>query len=140
MKVTFTVPMQPEPKGSVSAYPYKKMDGSYGARVVHSPRAMEFEGVVSLMAGVAMRAAGLDMMEDCAVDVHIDFYLDKGKSVKRPRPWVKPDLDKLLRAAKDGMTGLVYKDDAQVCHVDAWKMYAAPGRDPSAVVRVMTLE
>lgn len=38
---------------------------------------------------------------------------------------VKPDLDKLLRAVKDGLKGVVYLDDAQVVWVNARKEYAS---------------
>lgn len=34
-----------------------------------------------------------------------------------------PDLDKLLRAIGDAMTGVVYGDDKQIAMVSAWKIY-----------------
>ena len=36
---------------------------------------------------------------------------------------VKPDIDKTTRACLDAMTGRVYRDDAQVTHLDAVKVY-----------------
>lgn len=41
---------------------------------------------------------------------------------------VKPDLDKLIRAILDALKGILYKDDAQVIHVQASKHYALPER------------
>jgi Holliday junction resolvase RusA-like endonuclease len=38
----------------------------------------------------------------------------------------KPDADKLLRAAADAMTGIVYRDDSQLVHVSARKLYGQP--------------
>jgi crossover junction endodeoxyribonuclease RusA len=38
-------------------------------------------------------------------------------------PAGKPDLDKLIRAVLDALTGLVWRDDSQVVHVEAWKLY-----------------
>lgn len=48
----------------------------------------------------------------------------------------KPDLDKLLRALLDGMTGIVYRDDAQVVEALVVKRFGVP----SAVVRVWCIE
>jgi Holliday junction resolvase RusA-like endonuclease len=39
----------------------------------------------------------------------------------------RPDLDKLLRALGDAITGIVVVDDAQVVAVDATKVYGSPG-------------
>ncbi len=38
----------------------------------------------------------------------------------------KPDADKLLRAAADAMTGIVYRDDSQLVRVSARKLYGQP--------------
>ena len=62
-----------------------------------------------------------------AVQVTLLFFLLRPKSVsekKRPYPSVKPDIDKLCRAALDAMTGIVYGDDAQVIDVCASKQYS----------------
>jgi crossover junction endodeoxyribonuclease RusA len=37
--------------------------------------------------------------------------------------WTKPDLDKLLRAIGDALTGIVYRDDARITIVRAEKHY-----------------
>jgi crossover junction endodeoxyribonuclease RusA len=39
----------------------------------------------------------------------------------------RPDLDKLLRAVGDAITGIVVVDDAQLVRVNARKMYGSPG-------------
>lgn len=41
----------------------------------------------------------------------------------------KPDEDKMVRAVLDGLTGVVFKDDAQVDIILAYKRYCTPG-DP----------
>jgi Holliday junction resolvase RusA-like endonuclease len=38
-------------------------------------------------------------------------------------PAGKPDTDKLIRAVLDALTGLVWRDDSQVVHIEAWKLY-----------------
>ena len=45
-------------------------------------------------------------------------------SEKPPR---RPDLDKLCRACLDSLTGIVWRDDAQVVRLEASKGYGAPG-------------
>ena len=60
------------------------------------------------------------------------FLLPRRKTVKRKFPISKydGDVDKLVRALFDAMTGVVYNDDSQVVDVAASKRYAdnsAPG-------------
>ena len=62
-----------------------------------------------------------------AVSVELHFLLLRPPSVsekKRPYPSVMPDIDKLARAALDAMTGIVFRDDAQVVRLDVTKAYA----------------
>ena len=78
------------------------------------------------------------------VSVRIRFRLTRPRShygsgrnaltvkASAPRwPTSKPDADKLARAVLDGLTaGGAYKDDAQVVHLEVWKVYAdRPGAD-----------
>ena len=58
------------------------------------------------------------------VKVSCSFVFNKPKSAKeRNYPWVKPDLDKLIRAVLDGLTGVAYEDDSQVVLLQANKTY-----------------
>jgi crossover junction endodeoxyribonuclease RusA len=57
------------------------------------------------------------------VAVEINFIFLRPKSVSREMPWVKPDLDKLIRAILDGLTGVAYEDDCQVVTIKASKHY-----------------
>jgi len=52
-------------------------------------------------------------------------------------PVTKPDATKLFRAVEDALTGVVYRDDAQVVEQAAWKVYGEPER---VEVRVTVLE
>jgi len=45
----------------------------------------------------------------------------------------RPDLDKLLRALLDGLTGVLFRDDAQVSELDAVKTY---GDNPGVTLAV----
>jgi len=39
----------------------------------------------------------------------------------------KPDVDKIERSTLDALTGVLFKDDAQVCRVVKMKVYCLPG-------------
>ena len=71
-----------------------------------------------------------------AVEVIMDFELEKPKSVKRTYPAKYPDLDKLIRAVLDGITGVGVIDDGQVVNIRASKRY---GR-PSVTVEIVPIE
>ena len=71
------------------------------------------------------------------VFVKLDFYLPRPKGhygsgrnadVLRPSaplvPQVKPDIDKLVRACLDALTGMAFRDDCQVAAITARKFYA----------------
>jgi Holliday junction resolvase RusA-like endonuclease len=61
------------------------------------------------------------------VRVTLFFYLARPKSL--PKRWTeptkKPDLDKLTRGAIDALSGVLFRDDAQVIALEARKYYAA---------------
>ena len=58
-----------------------------------------------------------------AVKVELDFVMSKPKSAKRAFPSVKPELDKLIRAVLDGLTGVAFEDDSQVILIQSSKTY-----------------
>lgn len=57
------------------------------------------------------------------VHLELTFFIERPKSSKREYPTVPPDLDKFQRAVFDSLTGIAYKDDAQVVSVMARKFY-----------------
>ena len=68
--------------------------------------------------------AGFEPFDE-PVYVGLIFWLPKPKTVKRWAPWTKPDLDKLTRAAIDGMAdGGAFVDDSRVIALEASKLYA----------------
>jgi len=60
---------------------------------------------------------------ESAVEVILTFVMAKPKTVKRAEPFVRPDLDKLIRAVLDGLTDVAYLDDQQVTNITASKTY-----------------
>jgi Holliday junction resolvase RusA-like endonuclease len=76
-----------------------------------------------------------------AVRVRLEFVLPRPKALRVDVEHTKlPDLDKLIRAALDGMTGAIFIDDKQVRGIDADKRYAARGEEPHLWIRAMTKE
>jgi crossover junction endodeoxyribonuclease RusA len=72
-----------------------------------------------------------------AVEVHLTFTTNKPKSVSRKEPHIRPDLDKLIRAVLDGLTGVAYDDDGQVTKITAIKEY---GTIEGVTIRVIDKE
>jgi Holliday junction resolvase RusA-like endonuclease len=84
------------------------------------------------------------------VSVEVDFYVRRPPSVKRTKrewPVVPPDLDKLARAALDGISqglngkvgdGILWGDDAQVIELIARKFYD-DDREPGCRITITAL-
>lgn len=85
------------------------------------------------------------------VRMEIIFRLPRPKShhrtgkyahlLKPQAPWrhsQKPDLTKLLRGAEDGLKGIVWKDDCQVC--DTWARKRWTDRVPGVLILIYELE
>lgn len=99
-----------------------------------SRRSYPWRRDVAQAAGIAMRGAPL---LDGPLALELRFHLPRPKGhygARGLRPsapgWaiVKPDATKLVRAAEDAMTGIVYRDDAQVVVQHASKVYGEPAR------------
>lgn len=73
---------------------------------------MPWRNHIAIRAKEAMR--NTKDLYDGAVIVIMMFYVPRGKTVKREYPIVSPDIQHLVRAAEDAMTGVVYTDDARI--------------------------
>lgn len=81
------------------------------------------------VAAAALWAYGPDVrfMEGPLV-LAVAFAMPRPKTVTREFPSVKPDIDKTSRAIGDSLSGVVYKDDAQIIRIDAIQFYGTiPG-------------
>lgn len=129
--VQFFVPGKPQPGGSKRGFVTK---AGRVAIVEDAKRNKDWRAVVSLAASEAMKGR-----EPFAgpLRLFIEFTLPRPRShyrtgryeaVLKPQApcWhtSKPDSTKLLRSTEDAMTGIVWRDDAQVAMVLVRKRYA----------------
>lgn len=128
---------KPVPEGSTKAIPYKSKDGGTKVAIMHnkSSELMDWRYRIAK----EYTENGGPYTEEYGVDIHVEFLFVRPKSVKpqkRPNMTVKPDLDKLLRAVMDALTGVAYKDDSQVVSVTAVKRYGDVNDVESARITV----
>ena len=147
--IEFQVRGLPVPQGSAKAFPNPKTGGSIV--VTQTPKLKAWREAIASEArravdhisamlddgtGDAFHEPRLGKFEliESAVCVSLLFSFDKPKSRKKEiHMRTRPDLDKLIRAVLDGCTNVIWKDDSQVCHITATKIYGVPG----VVVRIM---
>ncbi len=81
---------------------------------------------------VAMEASSIyhNPVTDKPIAIVLEFKMPCPKSLPKTKwrlPAKRPDLDKLIRAILDSLTGVVFKDDSQVVTITAMKRYAYDG-------------
>ena len=73
-------------------------------------------------------------LSESALEVSIVFYMSIPKS--KPKKWrehppahcSKPDTDNLVKGTLDALTGVLWKDDSQICTLHAHKEYSSNPR------------
>ena len=137
-EVAFTVDGIPEAQGSMRAI---TIAGK--ARIVPGgdnkalKRHKAWRRAVTVAARAAMDGA---RPIDSPVRVDLIFRMPRPPSVKRPRPSVPPDIDKLCRSILDSLTDArVFSDDGRVCDLLARKRYEDPEHPPGVDVRVRAI-
>lgn len=142
--ISFFVAGVPVPKGSAKAF---MRPGMKHPSVVQDNKEKQKPWASAI--GYAAQQEVTEPIQAGPVAVDILFYMPRlkghygtGKNagvVKESAPTyhtAKPDLDKLVRCVKDALTGIVWKDDAQVATVQAVKMYS---EQPGARIRIEPL-
>ena len=148
--IHFFVPGIPRPGGSKNAFAFRRKDGSLGARVTdagkHTKKWRE------CIAAAARRAYdGPPLTGPLAIVMIAYMPRPKGhygtgrnaNKLKATAPafhLIKPDATKLLRAAEDAMTGIIWKDDSQVVRQEVEKLYANAAAQIGLHVLVMSAE
>ncbi|HOO03848.1 MAG TPA: RusA family crossover junction endodeoxyribonuclease [Methanomassiliicoccales archaeon] len=141
--IEFFVAGEPVPQGSTKAYYIKKLE-----RVVTTHTNANTENWRMRIATEAQRTNELRSVSYFSDDrrlgyeVAMDFVFTRPKS--QPKKWrmntKRPDLDKLVRAALDAITGVLIPDDSQVVRIAAGKSYGDGDRGPGLYISVRRVE
>lgn len=132
--IEFHVPGLPQPQGSKRAY----LTASGKVNLVESAAGVRpWRSDVKVFAAEQM--AGRPMLAG-PLRVRCDFVLRRPVSTPKTRPTPaavkKPDVDKLLRAVLDSMTGTVYADDSTIVELIGTKRLAEDGEQPGVTIKV----
>lgn len=142
MVITFEIPGKPQGK----ARP-RVVRNKYTGKI-HGITPQQTQDYESLVRWCWQSAGGVNFADDL-LEVHIvaEFAIPKSYAKKRVqeieenhlRPTCKPDLDNIQKVVLDALSGLAYKDDAQVVRISCEKKYATDGRE-RVVVSIRTME
>jgi len=143
--VRFSVNGLPQTKGSASAFPKKRSsrdsvgDFILGRKqktvvVNANQKNKEWEKKIQRQAFLHYQ---VNKLWEQPVALRLIFRLKKPKAHPKSKHVFhtkKPDLDKLIRSVVDALTGVVYKDDNQVCSIHSRKEYSNnPGVDIAVI-------
>lgn len=142
--ISFEVCGVPAPQGSKRAF---TRNGKAWLDDVNADKLKPWRAVVNSAAADAMKGMPL-ITGPTHIQVEFRFprpkgHFGSGKNSTRLKDNAptfkesKPDCDKLLRAIFDALTGVVWKDDAQVADVVATKLYCDR---PGCFISVSTLK
>jgi Holliday junction resolvase RusA-like endonuclease len=124
MSTKFSVYGIPKPQGSMMAFKSMVVQGGSkeGRAALYSWR--------SLIVDAARKACPRPM--EGPIYITMTFWLPRPKSAHKSIyvPAKKPDLDKLIRAANDALSTILFVDDAQVFDIHAKKIFATAERTP----------
>ncbi len=129
--VAFTVLGEPAPQGS-------KVRNRYGGIREANPRTRPYRQAVAAEAEIAMDG---NPPYSGPVEICVRFYFNRPKAhygsgsraeiLKDSAPLLKasaPDGSKLRRLVEDALSGIAFRNDAQVVHGEDWKLYGSPAR------------
>lgn len=140
MLVQFHVEGIPAPGGSKNAFPFRRADGRIGVRMVDAGKGnAEWKRIVGWKAKAYM-VHNLYPLLAGPLALSLEFVMPRPKSAKRQHHIIRPDLTKIIRAVEDGLTGIVWIDDAQIVSQACIKRYAADGEACGVKVICSTLE
>jgi Holliday junction resolvase RusA-like endonuclease len=141
--LTIVVAGTPVPQGSMRAF---TRNGKTWA-TSDNPRTRPWKAAVTSAAARVVEDAGLanPCYERHPVAVAITFRFPRPKGHYGVRGLLpsapaqmtgRPDIDKLVRAVLDALTGIVWRDDAQVVVLDVRKVYQRAGEELATTIDV----
>ena len=141
--IEFFVPGRPRTAGSKRAFPIRRRDGSLVRIAVtddSGPEGKAWRAVVQDAARavfppeVPLLSGHVELRLEFQVMRPKGHYGARGLRASAPvHPTTKPDLLKMARAVEDALTGVLWRDDAQIVTEILTKRYADR---PGVVVRV----
>lgn len=134
-ELKFFVKGKPQTAGSKRAFPFRRKNGKLGVTVSDdNPKSNDWKAV---LAHEAAHAFGMNAVLDGPLEIEIWFHMERPKShfgtganrnnLKKSapkRPTAKPDTTKLVRCLEDALTGVLWRDDAQIVSQHCHKVYA----------------
>jgi crossover junction endodeoxyribonuclease RusA len=134
--ISFTAYGIPAPKGSTKAFYRPGM--RFPVVTDDCKRTRPWAAIIKGAAIDALKGTVSIPLALGPVSLAVVFYMPRPKSLpkKVTEHTKKPDLDKLVRALKDALTGIVWTDDSQVVQLQARKVYVAEQAMPRAEIRV----
>jgi Holliday junction resolvase RusA-like endonuclease len=129
VEFSFTIFGVAQPQGSTRAF----MPRGWTRPVITTDNAKvkPWRQELAQTAMVAMHECGAKLAaRGVPISIVLTFHFDKPKSEKKfaVHKVTKPDLDKLLRAVLDALTGIAYADDSQVTECRVAKIFGSPAR------------
>lgn len=118
--ITFTIHGPASTKGSTHAFKSNRT-----GKMVTLSNAASLPAWTQSVAWSAKQSGIKVVPKPRAIVVVVWVIYARPKSVKRALMTVRPDIDKVLRAALDALTGIAYEDDAQVIEAITRKRYGA---------------
>jgi Holliday junction resolvase RusA-like endonuclease len=125
------VPGIPRPGGSKRAFTFHKKDGGTGVRVADmgGKNVMRWRSLISDLAHKAVAEP-----TNAPICITVIFHMPRPKYHFRKNGTLiekqaldphdkRPDLTKLIRALEDSLTGIVWRDDAQIIEQHLYKSY-----------------
>ena len=131
---TVTIPGPGQPQGSSRAF----VRGDRAIVTSANPNLAGWKKSAVLHIKQVLNDVGLREPWEGPVRLVVGDYRKRPKGSKRAQPTVRPDLDKILRSIGDVLTTAgAYKDDAQVCEIEAFKEYCSV---PCVIVTVWRMK
>lgn len=148
MTLSFTVYGVAAPAGSKTSG--QRKDGSRFVRDSSrraAPWKHDVANAAAVAAGEAEHRVSFGVLLDGPLALYVRFVIPRPKGHYGVRglrpsapahPTTRPDITKLLRAVEDALTGIVWRDDAQVVEQRASKVYGEPARCEIAISPIPT--
>lgn len=122
-------------------------------KVITPKRTREYEKFVGLCARMAMVEAGMIAPLEGGVGLRITALYARPRFVgKAHRLWGRPgrvpltgggshpDLSNVIKSIEDGLQGVAFVDDHQVCAVEGARLYASDEDEPGVLVEIYRVD